>query len=107
MEVLTDLEAGLEAGGFGLLRPVEQVGMELLEHAGEPIFVMATRTRLGSHQLRQQLAERRDLSLGQRGGGRPIDLDRERQEPIAERRPPGRQADPRGAAIVQVRGAGH
>jgi hypothetical protein len=35
MEVLADLEAGIEAGRLGPLGPVEQVGrVELLEHAG-------------------------------------------------------------------------
>ena len=35
MEVLADLESGVEAGALRLLRPVEQVGrVELLEHAG-------------------------------------------------------------------------
>ena len=37
MEVLADLEAGVEAGGLGLLGPIEQVRrMELLEHACVP-----------------------------------------------------------------------
>jgi hypothetical protein len=35
VEVLADLESGVEAGGLRLLGPVEQVGgVELLEHAG-------------------------------------------------------------------------
>ncbi len=37
MEVLADLEAGVEPGGFGLFGPIEQIRrMELLEHACVP-----------------------------------------------------------------------